>query len=280
MRPASFSPRSPRLAATVIPLRQGAAGPEVLMLRRTGRARYMAHAYVFPGGAVDAGDADLPRQGGEANEQRMGRSDARAVMAAGLRELYEEAGLLLANGALPLEARAQLLGAELGFGQLCAAHGLSLQLDRLGLWAHWLTPEDQPIRFDAWFFVTQLPADAVAEHDRSETVESLWIAPQRAIERSWQGGFFLPPPTFRTLEELAALPTAEAILEAAPARRLPPIMPRFERFDDGVLRALLPGDVRYPSDQPAPGPKRLRQRGSGWESEGAPPPKRSRQLYH
>ncbi len=272
-----MSPAAPRLAATVIPLRQGPAGPEVLMLRRSGRARFMAHAYVFPGGAVDASDGALPCRGGERDARRMGRHDALAVMAAGLRELYEEAGLLLAAGDLPDGARAQLLRGELGFGQLCTAQGLCLELDRLALWAHWLTPEAQPIRFDAWFFVTELPPDSVAEHDRGETVDSLWIAPQQAIERSWEGDFFLPPPTFRTLEELAALPTVRAILHAAPARPLPPVMPRFERLEDGVLRALLPGDARYPSERPAPGPKRLRQRGSGWVSEEARPPQRSKQ---
>jgi 8-oxo-dGTP pyrophosphatase MutT (NUDIX family) len=76
-------PTPPRQAATVILLRGGAEALEVLLVRRTPRARFMGGVWVFPGGAVDDADED-----GE---------DAHRATA--LRELREEAGIELAGPA-------------------------------------------------------------------------------------------------------------------------------------------------------------------------------------
>src|ERR1051326_6198797 len=95
-------------AATVVVMRDSAGGPAVLMVRRHERSGDFAGASVFPGGLVEPSDADpalvLPQSAAFAVEraladlgERLSEPDARALYAAACRELFEEAGLLLAE---------------------------------------------------------------------------------------------------------------------------------------------------------------------------------------
>ena len=148
----------PRPAATVMLLRPATPGVGVYLIRRSSRSRFMPDAYVFPGGAVDAADGDPPA----------------AFAVAALRELFEEAGILLARTAAgtacalegaQLEAlRAQALEGT-PIAALLERHGLQLDTAALTYYSNWITPQSEPIRFDAHFFIARAPQGQTALAD-------------------------------------------------------------------------------------------------------------------
>ncbi len=224
-------PAELRPAATVILLRDTPSGPEVWMMERSRAVGFMGAAWVFPGGRVDPGDAELPA--------RCTVEDGipRAFRAAAARELFEEAGVRLSapDGAdVPDDA---------------------YDLDGLVPWSHWITPEIEARRYDTWFFVTPLPPGAEARIDGQEAVAGDWLRPADAIARAEAGTLPLAPPTLRTLVEL--LPYADVAAAVAVRRPLPPICPRFTKVEDETVWVLLPGDPDYPSDAPVEPPTRF-----------------------
>ena len=253
----------PKPAATVVVLRDGADGLEVLMLRRSHRAGFFPHAWVFPGGRVDDADADTPFIG---SVEGLDASDAMFAVAA-VRECFEEAGVWLGTG-VPEPGLRDALNAR--SGTLLQTSGLSADLDRLEHWAWWVTPPEEPKRYDARFFVTALGPDelSAAVPDHRETVASAWISPRGALDSHASGDFFLAPPTFRTLEELCAFDRASTAVDAGRVRPVVRILPRLEVNDDGVC-IVLPGDPAHPSEFPAPGRSRIQMRDGRWHSEGA-----------
>jgi 8-oxo-dGTP pyrophosphatase MutT (NUDIX family) len=251
------APVAPRPAATVIVLRAQASGAaEVLLLRRAQSASFFPHAWVFPGGRVEDEDALLPVIGGG----RLAAPPWRAPAVAALRECFEESGVWLGAGAPGPALRARLNARQ---GSLLEGDGLVADLDRLRPWAWWITPPEEPKRFDTRFFVAVVSSDAVAAADAAETVDHRWLRPAEALA---DRGVGLAPPTFRTLEELAALDTVAAIWAAAADRPTPPIQPRLDRGEDGVI-ITLPGHPSLPAAEPAPGPKRICWRIDRWVSE-------------
>jgi len=217
-----------REAAAVILLRPAERGFEVLLVRRTRGASFMASTCVFPGGATEPGE------------------DARVAAA---RELFEEAGVLLARGdAETVDApaqeqlRARILGGAPAAKELAAA-GLHWATDALAPWSHWITPSIEAKRFSARFFVAELPAGQEPRFDDAETVAQIWLAPRDAAARS--GELALPPPQLRTLWELAQHATIGDVLAAARARATEPhpILPRLAPGASPCL--LLPWDPDY-----------------------------------
>ena len=212
-----------REAASVILLRRAKPGFEVFLLRRHKRASFMASAFVFPGGTTEPGE------------------DARTAAA---RELFEEAGVLLARADATVESRtlevpivAQLRRRILEGADAHAsltAVGLAWSTDPLIPWSHWITPSIEQKRFSARFFVCELPSAQVPSFDDIETVDQAWVRPREAIERA--GELQLPPPQVRTFWELSQLDTIEQVFAAGRARSEEPhpILPR--------PRALVPGD--------------------------------------
>lgn len=194
----------------------------------------MASAFVFPGGGAEEGE------------------QARVCAA---RELFEEAGILLAKQAplqpLGVDTGRETLASDAGAAftitglrervlagadatALLAAQGMAWWTDVLVPWAHWITPSHEPRRFSARFFVCECPSGQRPSFDAIETVEQIWITPQDAIARA--GELMLPPPQLRTMWELVNFLTVDAVLTAGHARGAEPhpIMPR--------VRAMLPGD--------------------------------------
>jgi 8-oxo-dGTP pyrophosphatase MutT (NUDIX family) len=151
---------------------------------------------------------------------------------------------------------------------------VTIARDALHPWARWVTPVVEPKRFDARFFLAEMPAGQEARFDEKEVVEQVWLAPADALERHRTTDFRLPPPQLRTLWELARCPTMEAML-AESARRAPhldPIMPHFASGDGGAVSLLLPWDRDYPNgwraDHPlAAGPTRFVLEGMTWRME-------------
>lgn len=232
-------PTTPHLAATVILTREraGGGGIEVFLLRRHRKSTFMSDTFVFPGGRREAAD----------------RSDEEAA----IRELFEEAGVLLAYqniGGSGLDEgrlrdwRRKLNTDAASFADMLAVEALEPDQARLHYWARWITPSVEPKRFDARFYLAELPPGQVPSFDQKETVEELWITPAEALARHAAGTLKLPPPQLRTFSEM--LPYASAgyapLRAAADARAAHPhpIMPRFAQFGDTVA-LLLPWDPEY-----------------------------------
>jgi len=252
----------PRPAATVLAVRDGPAGFEVLMVRRNLRSDFVGGAYVFPGGAVDAADAAVERVVGPDDTELSAQlglvSGARAYFVAALRELFEEAGLLVAcdderrPAALVGEAATRLVAVrgELNDGHgilndLLAREGLWLDLRGLAYLAHWVTPVGPPRRFDTRFFVLVAPPGQLAVHDDAETVAAVWIRPRDALSAQARGEYEMIFPTIRTLESVADLEHASDVVSFARSQASVAVVePRIvER--DGAIAVVLPGEDGY-----------------------------------
>lgn len=253
----------PRPAATVMLVRDGDAGFEVLMLKRNLNSDFVGGAYVFPGGGVDALDGALDTEllveglrDTDASQRLALSSGGLAYYVACLRELFEEAGLLLARTASGeyvrfddpevherfAAHRRSVNGSERRFLDVIAEEGLRLDLTALEYFAHWVTPVGPPRRYDTRFFVALAPHHQVAAHDAGETIADEWVRPHDALHRHRAGELEMIFPTIRNLEAIADLPHAAAVLAHAQQRRdIPRIEPKFVTVD-GTVTIVMPGD--------------------------------------
>ncbi len=208
-------PAPTRPAATVLLLRDSAAGIEVLMTRRALTASFAPGAYVFPGGGIDAQDAAAHAQA----TRRPTQSDAHLTQAiAAIRESFEELGVLLAHHADGTPATARDIAAlerNPPLAAQCTARGLRLAAADVFVLAHWITDRDLPRRFDVPFLVARMPEGQTPVADEAEQFEPVWVRPQDALEQHAAGRFFIIFPTIRTLERLQKYPSVDAVLAAA-----------------------------------------------------------------
>ena len=184
----------PRPAATVVLLRPGPAGLEVLLTHRPVTMVFAGGAHVFPGGRVDPGDADMAL----AARSVLGATDAAAALGgdlspdvalaahmAAIRELFEEAGILLADTAASPErigeARSALLGGDVTLAGLAVDLDLTLRTDRLVPLSRWVTPVSSPRRFDTRFFAAMLPDGAEPTFEGREVAGHAWMRPDDAL---------------------------------------------------------------------------------------------------
>ena len=200
-------------AATVLLLRDTPAGFEVLMTRRSATARFVPGAYVFPGGAIDAADA----QAQAVTTRRPGQSDHALTQAvAALRESFEEVGVLVArhaDGRWAGMADIARLDRSAPFTPQLAAHGLTLAGADVHLLAHWVTDRDVPRRFDVPFLVARMPEGQEPLADNTEQFEPVWVRPAHALAEHAAGRFFMIFPTIRTLERLQHHTTVQQVLD-------------------------------------------------------------------
>jgi 8-oxo-dGTP pyrophosphatase MutT (NUDIX family) len=270
----------PRPAATVVLLRDAPAGLEVFLMKRHGLSDVLGGAYVFPGGKVDAADAELDMARhldqppallhASLNEADISAATAGALYVAALREAFEECGVLFAQGTSPQPASeaAALLRSGLGFNAVLAQLALRLQTRHILPWSRWITPVRPAVmnkRFDTRFFVAAVPGDQVARHDDFETTESIWLSPRAALQQYWDGQIELAPPQIMSLAHLARHSRVDSVLAAARAQKPPVIQP--ESFDDAHGRVICyPGDVGHSVREVAlPGPTRLHYRNKRFE---------------
>ena len=248
MPEAAGVPVIPRPAATVMMLQPRADSFEVFMVRRHQASKFAADVYVFPGGTVRPDDrldegqaravgldpAALNATLAAHNDPFAAEDDGGlSLWVAALRELFEEAGLLLAADEsgrfLDLSdpdraAHFQTLRGELQYGRLslaglARAERLRLLADRLIYFSRWITPASSPRRFDTRFLVAELPLGQTAAHCQIETTEGLWISPREALARRADGDFPMMSVTREHLRRLAEFRQTEALLEFARARR-------------------------------------------------------------
>lgn len=273
-----------RPSATVVLLRDAPGGLEVFLMKRHDRSDVLGGAHVFPGGKVDAADAELhadhldqPLQALHAglNEADISQRTAGGLYVAALREAFEESGVLMARGmagqGVDCARAAALLRQGLGFNAVLARLGLRLQTRSLVPWTRWITPTSPSVmnkRFDTRFFVAAVPAGQVAVHDDHETTASVWLSPRRALEQYWDGRIDLAPPQIMSLAQLSRHAGVGSVLDQARSRLPPVIAP--EPFDvDGGRVICYPGDARHSLRQPAmPGPTRLYYRNKRFEPDG------------
>jgi len=272
-------------AATVVLLR---AQPdlEVFLLRRHGQSGFMAGATVFPGGKVDLADRDMPAAGraDSACATLLGLAEplvARAFFVAALRELHEESHVLLARdrqghlatpeaiAAIDARLDAERAGHRLPQGawaRALAEKGLTPALDLLVPFAHWVTPQVEPRRFDTYFFVAACPPGQDAALDQHESTDAFWLAPAAALTAHDAGGaLLLPPPTQHTLQRLLALQTglgpgadAAGVLSAWEREGVGPrIQPWFQADGEAGPVIALPWDRLHPEAAPGAGQDRF-----------------------
>ena len=204
-------------AATVLLLRDATDGSlEVLMTRRSAKASFVPGAYVFPGGGIDALDADPATHAAAA--RRPTQSDEHLTQAiAAIRESYEELGVLLArhaDGRMAGEDDIAALDRHAPFAAQCQARGLTLAADGVFVLARWTADRDLPKRFDVPFLVAAMPPNQTPVADEKEQFEPVWVRPADALERHAAGQFFMIFPTIRTLQRLAQFANAAAVLTA------------------------------------------------------------------
>ncbi len=251
----------PRDAATVVVVRQGGAGLEVLLLQRAERGDHNSGAWVFPGGLLDAGDH-------AAGALAAGMTDAQAsatlglargglaFLVAAIRECFEESGILFAGDAsgelvaLQGDAGAQLaaLRHELKDGacdlaEICRRFSLRLAPERLHYIGHWLTPAGRVKRFDTRFFLAIAPDRQSAMHDAAETLDHVWISPAQALSPG--NARRLMTPTCAMLQMLLPFASAGALAAwAAAPRTVQRVLPRLARGLAGV-QPVLPDHPAY-----------------------------------
>ena len=255
---ASASIVKPRPAATVMLLRDADDGMEVFMVVRHHQIDFASGALVFPGGRVDPEDHDVAANAALFPPQDGMDAEAAALRVAAMRETFEECGVLLARprGEAALVSAARLRGIEAThraamirgertFGAILTAENLVLAPETMVRFAHWITPEHVPKRFDTHFFLAAAPMDQVALHDGEEAVDSVWITPRNAVEGNKAGTYKLVFPTQMNLQKLARHRVSAAAMDAARASRVVTVIPKLEAVGDGVRILRLPLEADY-----------------------------------
>jgi 8-oxo-dGTP pyrophosphatase MutT (NUDIX family) len=248
--------RAARPASTLLLIRDGLSGLEVFLVERHHQIDFAGGATVFPGGKVEPGDQDPALRARCAGAGALD-DDALAFRVAAIREAFEECGVLLARprgqqALLPVARLADLLKRyraevrehRVSIADLASAEDLELACDLLVPFAHWITPEGMPKRFDTWFFLMAAPPGQFAAHDGTESVDSTWISPRRALEQADAGKRTVIFPTRMNLAKLARSSTTAEAVAAARASRIVTVLPRVERGPGGlVLR--IPAEADY-----------------------------------
>ncbi|MGW6421197.1 NUDIX hydrolase [Nocardia sp. NPDC055053] len=260
-----------RDASTVMLVRDGVAGVEVFLQRRVTGMAFAAGVTVFPGGGVDATDgvADIawsgPGPAWWAERFATDEQSAQALVAAAVRETFEECGVLLAGPTTDSvvddstryrESRGKLERRELSLADFLAAEGLVLRADLLRPWSNWITPEAEPRRYDTRFFVAVLPQGQIADGATSEAAHVSWQTPQGALA-SWRAGeHVLMPPTWSQLDALCGFADTAAVLAAD--RDIAPIMPVYSPGAEGRPLSNFPDNERFFAELPQQSPLRGR----------------------
>jgi 8-oxo-dGTP pyrophosphatase MutT (NUDIX family) len=238
------------------------------MVRRVIQSDFMPDVYVFPGGSVSKDDLAAELVDGLCKPVALSPGDpeghtrlSNGARAAAIRELFEEAGILLAYQAKKLlaipeqeverfDAYRKAFNERKGsLVEMARTEHLTLATDLLDYFAHWITPEGMPKRFDTHFFLTNAPDEQQAAHDRLETSEGIWISPAEALARFEREGFPLVFATIYQLRELATFGSVQEALESTTKQRVPTHIPVLNQ-EGGKTRVFLQEDVDNAWDVP------------------------------
>ena len=244
-------------AATVLLMREAEGGFEVYMVKRPAQAKGFSGALVFPGGRLDEGDACTGVLAEHCRRPEGVSDEDMAHRICGIRETFEEAGVLLARArgsetlitgdrahAIARTHRKRLHSGESSLLQIAEIEDLELACDLLVPFAHWITPQGRPRRFDTWFYLVRAPADQVAAHDDVELVDSTWASPLRIVEEADAGKWVLVFVTRFNLMKLAESSSIGDALERARASRIVAIEPTVTKVEGGAIFRI-PPDAGY-----------------------------------
>lgn len=277
------APPVPKPSSTVMVIRpvteDAASGEfELFMVRRHAKSRFMPDRYVFPGGRLEEADAspatlarlygfspdsdgpvfrDSVGKGAWDAQISLSRSQEAGLYVAAFRELFEEAGVLLAieeTTGQPLDLQADqaltdriaayrlaMQENKLDFTGMLAQEKLLLDFNSLVYFSHWITPVTEPYRFDARFFLAQVPLNQAAESDHFETTDGLWLTPRTALERYAANDFNIAFPTLLHIEWLSRQSSLEAAMAAARQKPVVAVMPtQFPDDENGPVFKLAP----------------------------------------
>jgi len=244
----------PRMASTVILIREHGGELQVYLLKRSSRSGFFPGTYVFPGGRVETEDRasglwnahmDLDieeickRFGGSLTEE-----EALAHGVAAIRETFEEAGVFMAyrneytqEGLERIQDRRKVEELPKGWLQdLVVSEGWMLAFSRLIRWAHWITPEGMPKRYETRFFLAFIHSGQECIPDARETTHGIWINPEKGLIGNLQGEIPLSPPTLVTLHELLQYSDIGELEKQVQTRTWgEALLPRMFRLSKGVL---------------------------------------------
>lgn len=268
----------PKKASTVILLRgKEPEGFEVFLLRRHEQNSFMGGNFVYPGGRVDRGDGSREisslSRGLTFEEARrilgenLSPEESFGYWIAALRELFEEAGILLAcdQTGRPVELRSRdererfqhyresLQNRTINILEIAQKEKLVFALDHLHYYAHWITPEARSERFDTCFFLARSPAGQEATHDQKETTEGAWLTPRKALEENATGDVILSPPTLKTLEDLSRFKSIEELFQSLKMENIQPILPILAKISNHPV-LIFPWDAEYDTFQKGESP--------------------------
>jgi len=264
----SKPPAATRLSATILLLRDGQDLLEVFMVERHHQIDFAEGALVFPGGKVEESDANpdlVPHcRGAEQSSQ-----DHNTLRVAAIRETFEECGVLLARprgedalidgprlAAIANKHQDASQKGERTMLEVVRAEDLELAFDLLVPFAHWITPEFMPKRFDTHFFLVAAPTDQLAVHDGYESVDSLWTTIPRALELEKSGQRTIIFPTLENIKKLGRSRSVAEALDAARRDTIVTVLPKVSKDPDGTIMMELPKDAGYDTvraPMPAPG---------------------------
>ena len=249
-----------RTAATVLLLREGGSGMEIFMVQRNREIEFSSGALVFPGGSMDPADREIAADPALVSDRGGLDVDAAAIRIGGIRETFEESGIMLARprGSTALIPAAELAALEpqrialdegnVSFADILRQNALLPAIDLLVPFAHWITPVNMPKRFDTHFLLALAPADQIGKHDGKESVDSVWLSPKEALDSAASGRFNLPFPTIRNLIKLDKLGTAQAAMDFARTTPVVTVVPEMSRNENGTTRLRIPIEAGYDGD--------------------------------
>ncbi len=259
----------PKKAATIILLREKESkGLEVFLLKRHEKSSFMGGNFVYPGGRVDRNDGSLeicslckgitPEEAYQIFGESIPPDESFAHWVAGIRELFEEAGVLLAydQSGNPfilknpaererfLNYRNLLQKDKLTICQLAQEEKILLALDQLHYYGHWITPEARSERFDTRFFLARHPIGQEATYDQKETTVGIWLNPKEALEENLRGEVILSPPTLKTLEDLSRFKSIDEVFNSLRKKEIRPVLPILTKISGDPL-IIFPWDPEY-----------------------------------
>jgi 8-oxo-dGTP pyrophosphatase MutT (NUDIX family) len=256
-------------ASTVILLREPF---KVFMVQRERNQDFLAGICVFPGGKMDAEDHDEDLiehaqgfDGSQArdllNEPELDEHTALGLFFAAIRELFEEAGILLAYKADGSfiefssdsirekfnDYRTAIHEKELSLKDLARLEKLTYAVDTLLPYSHWITPDTVRKRFDTRFFIAKLPQGQKTDYDPVELMGYEWRTPDIILEQNHSAKIKLIPPTLKTIEELSLFKSIDDVISHVRSRPIYPILPQVHSENNSIV-IKLPHDPEYSID--------------------------------
>jgi 8-oxo-dGTP pyrophosphatase MutT (NUDIX family) len=262
-------PPALKKATTVILLREETRGFGVYLLKRSEKSSFMPANFVYPGGMVDPEDSQpaiYDRCKGVSPEEAhriLGKSlppeEGLSYWVAGIRELFEEAGVLLAydqkgnllssrnpaHRELMARYRGPIQNGNVTMAKMAQEEKLFFAVDQVYFHAHWITPEAYPQRFDTYFFLARHPVGQEASHDQKEMTAGMWVTPQEALERNSKGEMVLSPPTLKTIEDLSLFTSLDDLFTASRKNVIEPVLPILKKVSNQTF-IVYPWDPYYP----------------------------------